>query len=81
MRTVAGGDQRQDRPGLREAGQDLSDLEADPDFTLLALAANGQDLDIGTAAYQVEDISKKSPAADFASSLHTLSGRYGDVRD
>lgn len=61
--------------------EDLSGLEENPAFPLLAEAADEAGFDLGAAAYQVEDISTKSPADEFASALHALDRSYSDIED
>jgi hypothetical protein len=59
--------------------RDLSELEADPDFIWIAEEAHLAATLTGVAGYEVEDVSTKSPADEFASALDALSSAYDDV--
>jgi len=59
--------------------EDLSELDADPAFPLLAVAADEAGFEFGAAAFQVEGISAEGPADEFASALHALSDSYDDL--
>ena len=61
--------------------EDLSELEADPDFTMLREAASEAAPDIGFAAYRIEELSSEGPAADLALALRALKDAYYDIED
>lgn len=59
--------------------EDLSGLDAEPAFGLLAYAADEARHEFGSAAYQVGDISSEGSADELASALDAISDAYDDL--
>jgi len=61
--------------------RDLSKLEAEPGFEVLAIRANEAGYEHRMAAYEVREVSKEGAADEFASALDALNDSYRDLEE